>query len=105
MMAKMGKYCKAYSLGDFRAFEGWTEASQNARKEQKRIDGKEVDVQRDLTDGSYVYLQENFTVTDGIFIDKDIIFDNVTPEWVDFCKNSLKFEAPVYDTVKSGSPE
>jgi len=30
-------------------------------------------------------MQENYVVTDGIFKDENIIFDNVTPEWKDFC--------------------
>ena len=29
---------------------------------------------RELTDDDYVYLQGNFTVTDGIFIDENMIF-------------------------------
>ena len=85
-MAKMGRYCKAYALRDLRAFEGWTENSQNARREKKQMDGKEVEIQRELAGDSYVYLQENFIVTDGIFIDENILFDNTSPEWIDFCK-------------------
>lgn len=27
-------------------------------------------------------------------MDEDIVFDDVTPEWIDFCKNALKFETP-----------
>ena len=45
-MANMGRYCKAYALQDLRAFEGWTENSQNARREKKQMDGKEVEIQR-----------------------------------------------------------
>ncbi|HEX5732138.1 MAG TPA: hypothetical protein VF131_04815 [Blastocatellia bacterium] len=104
-MARMGRYCKAYALQDLRAFEGWTENSQNARKEKKQMDGKEVEIQRELADDSYVYLQENFVVTDGIFIDENILFDNTSPEWVDFCKNSLKFEVPLYDTAQAAGAE
>ena len=43
-----------------------------------------------MTDSDYVYLQRNFTVTDGIFVDENIIFDDVTPEWIDFCRTVLK---------------
>jgi hypothetical protein len=67
---------------------------------KKIVDGKEVEVERQLTDKDHLYLQENYVVTDGIFIDEDIIFDDVTPEWKDFCKNALKFAVPVYETVK-----
>ena len=101
-MAKMGKYCKAYPISRFREFAGWTENTQNLRKE-KTDDGQEV--QRQLTDDSFLYLQENYVVTDGIFIDENIIYDNVTPEWVEFCEETLKFEVPIYNTVKAGAAE
>lgn len=98
-MATMGKYCKAYPLKQFRAFNQWTERTENTRKEKQEIDGQEVEVERKLTDDAFLYLQENYVVTDGIFIDENIIFDDVTQEWQDFCKTTLKFEIPVYETV------
>lgn len=99
-MAIMGKYCKAYSLKKLRQFSQWTEHTENTRKENKEVDGKEFEVNRKLTDDDFLYIQENYVVTDGIFQDKNIIFDNVTSEWKDFCKNTLQFEIPVYETVQ-----
>lgn len=99
-MAKMGRYCKAYPIEKFRAFSGWTENDQNTRKEKQQVDGKEIEVARELTDDDFLYLQENFVVTDGIFMDEYTIFDNVTSEWQDYCKNELKFEVPVYETTE-----
>lgn len=99
-MAKMGKYCKAYYIRDLRAFEGWVENSRNARKEKREIDGKEVEIARELSDNDFLYLQENFIVADGILLDENIIFDQVTPEWVAFCKETLKFEVPDYETAE-----
>ncbi len=93
-MGTMGRYCKAYALKSLREFNGWTETAKNARKEKKQVNGKEVEAERELTDNSYVYLQENFVVTDGIFQDENILFNNVTDEWIEFCKNTLKFELP-----------
>lgn len=80
-MAKMGKYCKAYPTERFRAFPNWTEKMQSAR--------------------GHLYLQENFVVTDGIFLDERIVFDEVTPEWVDFCKTTLQFEVPSFEPVRN----
>jgi hypothetical protein len=93
-MANMGRYCKAYPRRRFREFSGWTESLQNLRKEKQQVDGKEVEVTRDLQEDGFFYLQENYVVTDGIFLDENIIFDQVTPEWVLFCKDELKFELP-----------
>ncbi|MGD1913643.1 MAG: hypothetical protein ACFB2X_23240 [Rivularia sp. (in: cyanobacteria)] len=99
-MAKMGKYCKAYSLNKLRKFHQWKEYSENTRKEKKVIDADEVEKNRKLTDDDFLYVQENYIVTDGIFKDENIIFDNVTPEWKEFCQKTLEFEIPVYETVQ-----
>jgi hypothetical protein len=100
-MAKMGRYCKAYPITRFREFPGWTENAQNARKVKQEVGGVEVDAPRPLTDEDHLYLQENLVVTDDIFLDENIIFDGTTTEWADFCKNTLKFEVPVYESAKS----
>ncbi len=96
-MASMGKYCKAYPILQLRGFSSWSEQAPNARKEkQKGADGKEVGVTRTLTDSDFLYLQENYVVTDGIFKDENIIFDKVTPEWITYCQEVLKFEIPSF---------
>jgi len=102
-MAKMGRYCKAYPIGRLSEFSGWSENKQSAAKEKHQIDGKEVEVTEELNDSDFLYLQEHFVVTDGVFMDERIIFDHVTPEWIDFCKKNLKFEVPVYDPSPSRS--
>jgi hypothetical protein len=102
-MTTMGKYCKAYPITRFREYKGWTEKTENARKKRGAADGEEVDIKRQLTDKDHLYLQENYVVTDGVFLDENVIFDDVTPEWKDFCTHTLKFEQPVYETVKEPS--
>lgn len=91
-MSSLGKFCKAYPLEKFRQFSGWKENAQNARKIFKEIDGETQEVQRELAGTDYLYLQENFTVTDGIFLGENVIFDDVTPEWIEFCRNTLAFQ-------------
>jgi hypothetical protein len=98
-MAKVGRYCKAYPVNRFREFNHWNENLQNLRKEKKTVDGKEVEVTRELIDNDFFYLQDNYTVTDGIFLDQNVIFDSVTPEWQDFCISVLDFNVPVYETT------
>ena len=104
LMATMGKYCKAYPISRLREFNQWTEYSENARKEKNEIDGVEVEIARQFTESDFLYLQENYVVTDGIFLDENIVFDNVTPEWKDFCRDVLEFEVPVYEPVKVSEP-
>jgi hypothetical protein len=97
---EMGSYCKAYLAQQFRQFPGWTENAANVRKETKEVGGKEVEVERQLDDDSILYLQENYIVTDGIFKDENILFDNVTDEWKQFCHETLQFEIPVYEPIE-----
>lgn len=99
-MATMGKYCKAYSVKKLREFSEWTECTENTRKENKVVEAKEVAINRKLTDDDFLYLQENYIVTDGIYKDENIIFDSITPEWQEFCHKTLGFEIPVYEPVK-----
>jgi hypothetical protein len=93
-MAKMGRYCKAYPIERFREFSGWTENTQNMRREKQPEEGKDTEASEQRDGGGYLFLQENYVVTDGIFLDENVIFDNTTPEWIDFCKNRLEFEVP-----------
>jgi hypothetical protein len=102
-MAVMGKYCKAYSVQQLREFSQWHEQSENTRSEQKEVDGNKVEVKRSLTDDDFLYLQENYVVTDGIFKDENIIFDQITPEWKAFCQTVLGFKVPVYESVEFNS--
>ena len=94
MMPTLGKYSKAYPLKLFRQFPKWTENLENSRKTRKEIDGEIVEVAKELDDAEYLYLQENFTVTDSIFLDENIIFSDVTPAWIEFCRNVLRVPFP-----------
>jgi len=92
-MSTLGKICKSYQLQEFRKFPGWKEAAHNARTVWKEIDGETQEVRRELAPTDYLYLQEDFTVTDGIFIGENVIFGDVTPEWIEFCRTTLAFQA------------
>lgn len=99
IMATMGKYCKAYPLKKLRQFNQWTERLENVRKDRQNVDGQEIEVVRELTDDDFLYLQENYTVTDDIFLDQNIIFAKITAEWKEFCHQTLGFEVPVYEPM------
>jgi hypothetical protein len=98
-MATMGRYCKAYLVKQFREFSGWAETLENLRKD--RQGEQSSGSSHGLSDDDILYLQENLVVTDGIFMDENIIYDQVTPEWEEFCKNTLKFSVPDYGAAKA----
>src|SRR5262245_36174622 len=90
-MTILGKYCRAYPLARLRQFPGWHEKAENARKIGTEVDGEIVERARELTEEDYVYLQRNFTVTDGLFLDENIIFDDVSLAWIEFCRDVLGY--------------
>ncbi|GCF08353.1 hypothetical protein [Dictyobacter arantiisoli] len=77
----MRKYCRAYHLKDLRQFSAWEEKGEENEPE--------------LTDDDIVYLWDDFTVVRSPVIpDKGLIFGEITPQWQEFCKETLKFEIP-----------
>jgi len=91
-MGNMGRYCKAYPLDLMRQFAGWHENVQ-AFKKKEDATAEPADGNRPDND-HIVYMQENYVVTDGIFIDENVIFDEVTDAWVEFAQKTLNFELP-----------
>ncbi len=100
-MAEMGKYCKAVPREAVPRVPG-LERERGQRPEGEEGSGRQGgrEVERQLNDDSILYLQENYIVTDGIFKDQNIIFDNVTDEWKQFCHSTLAFEIPVYEPIE-----
>jgi len=98
-MGKMGQYCKAYTLAAVRQFPGWQENVEAFRKDEST----ESSNGDRPNDEHIVYVQENYVVTDGIFIDEHIIFDDVTDTWKEFCQNTLKFELPQSESLSANA--
>jgi hypothetical protein len=94
-MAIMGRYCKAYAVEQLRKFAGWRERLDALAPIENEEDGTEQ-ARTILADDDYLFLQETFVVTDGIFQDEHVVFDEVTPEWKAFCTGDLAFEIPDY---------
>jgi hypothetical protein len=101
-MNRLGKYCKAYTLDDLRKFSGWSEG---AREEQGQNGGVEAQPTGETDLSNILFLQEDYTVTAGIFLDENVIFDNVTPEWIEFCRETLKFDAPAIEPGDGNSEQ
>ena len=96
-MVEMGNYCKAHHVSCFRKFARWKETTNDLRGETKYVDGKELLEPRTSLEGhDILYLQENYVVTDGIFKDEHIIYEEITDDWKEFCSKELGFEIPDY---------
>jgi hypothetical protein len=90
MSSVTGKYCKAYPIARFEAFDQWKE---KARLPEHSAD-ETPEEQKLPSQKGFLYLHDNYTVTDGVYIGKDVIFDDTSDAWIEFCKNSLRFEVP-----------
>ncbi|MCA1567459.1 MAG: hypothetical protein LC803_17775 [Acidobacteria bacterium] len=96
-MSNMGRYCKAYPVERLQEFEGWTDNYRRPEKDESSQSGDDTQP----TENDYLFLQENFIVTKDIFIDEDVVYDNISPQWIDFCKNTLDFKVPS-DVAQAG---
>jgi hypothetical protein len=93
-MEQFSLYCKAYSVAELRRFPGWKTNPNSLRP----ADSGEATA-RTLTEEDYLFLHDDFAVTDGVFRDEYIVFDSATEDWMRFCKEELQFAIP--DDVKA----
>jgi len=95
-MATMSRYCKAYYVSMLRQYGAWDAQAANVSKPatETEADGDEQARESQETDEPYLFLHDNYIVTNGIFLDQGVVFDHVTDEWIHFCRETLKFEIP-----------
>jgi len=74
MALRLGGYCKAYPVFRLRAYAGWV-----------------AHASRQYADDHVLYLHEDFSVTDGVYAGQDVVFDLRSEEWLEFCRQELKF--------------
>lgn len=101
-MAKMGRYCKAYPMAQLRAYSGWKEDAANTRKVKQAIDGVEIEKPRPMEEVAFLYLQEDLTVTDGVYLGENVIFAGDGEGWAKYCREELQFTIPEYLQERSG---
>jgi uncharacterized protein len=75
-------HCCAYVLSELRAFPEWRE---------KQPDETEASASEQLPDDAIVFLHRDFTVTQTIWPNEQVVFDEDTPEWRAFCTDKLNF--------------
>lgn len=92
-MKLIGKYCKAYPVSRFRDFPEWHEDLDYVSQADGQPKGEEM-ARTSLTDSDHLYLQEDYTVTHGIYRDENVVYKRITPAWISFCINQLHFRVP-----------
>jgi hypothetical protein len=99
-MKKLGNSCKAYMIDDLRKFGGWNES---AREDEAQALTDEAKIEGETDLSNVLFVQENYTVTAGIFLDENVVLDKPTPEWIEFCRDTLKFDVPAIDPTAENS--
>jgi len=92
------KYCKAYHLGELRRYSAWAEnkpAAGNGSKEAAATNPNDQNGDSQArADNDVVFLHQDYTVTNSMWAGEDVIFDQVTEQWKEFCNNELRFTVP-----------
>jgi len=101
------KYCKAYQVKDLRKYSGWSEKRINWKKAEESITGDSLPQPDELfPDEKIIYVHQDFTVTESIWHDTNIIFNQVDSAWMEFCAATLKFKAPDdLDLIVANEPD
>ena len=95
------KYCKAYQLGRLRKYPAWNES--RIVRRQNNQDTNETDrlnpsnkrfVDGSLTDDKVVFIHQDYSVTDSIWHNENILFAGVDAAWKKFCTDVLMFKIP-----------
>jgi hypothetical protein len=68
-------YCKAYPVQAFAQFPYWQ-------------------TQQALEDDSVVYLHQDFSVTASMWLGEDVVFDRISEDWRNYCRDRLGFHVP-----------
>jgi len=85
------KYCKAYPLAELRKYQTWNESRINWKKSKEGDNGSS---DSPFTDDKIVFIHQDFTVTESVWHNENVIFNQVNSDWEAFCSNSLKFKVP-----------
>jgi hypothetical protein len=89
------EYCLALRLRDFRQFPGWVEKRGNATRDtdSHQIDSA-LESNSTLADDAIAYLHHDYSVTKSVWRNENVLFNEVTPEWKEFCSTMLRFSIP-----------
>ena len=89
------KYCKAYHLKDLRIYPAWTEGRINWKaKNYGDASGNGTAPDQGFSDDDIVFLHQDYTVTQSMWHNENVIFDQVSPQWRDYCNDRLNFKVP-----------
>ena len=84
-------YCKAYTLENLRKYPAWSESRINWKQEDGLDDALPGGA---FPDEKVVFIHEDFTVTESMWRNENVIFDKIDAVWKEFCEKTLEFRVP-----------
>jgi ankyrin repeat protein len=87
------EYCEAYPLEELSRFPGWT-ASANRKDENGEQSSASASSEEAFSEDSIAFLHQDYTVTQSMYHGENVLFNQVTPEWKEFCQTKLNFHVP-----------
>lgn len=88
------EYFASYQLGELRRYPAWAENKLGVREASPVAAGGQAPDGGGLSDDDVVFLHQDYVVTKSIWHDEDVIFNEVTEQWKDYCRNELQFAVP-----------
>jgi len=79
-------YCKAYYLRDLRRWPEWQQRS--------TLPSSATQSSTDVPDETVVFIHQDFTVTQSMWHEEEVLMAQVTESWRRFCENELAFFVP-----------
>lgn len=87
------QYCKAFYLKDLRQFPGWSESRINWQ-DPGGSNAAEDREAPGFSDHDVVFLHQDLTVTQSMWHNENVLFQQITPAWEEFCTTVLQFQVP-----------
>ncbi|HEU4506948.1 MAG TPA: ankyrin repeat domain-containing protein [Pyrinomonadaceae bacterium] len=78
------KYCRAFPVGQLRQFVEWSAIEENPALAGRRA----------LTNEEFLFVHHDYSVTDSMWHNENVILDQPTSAWKEFCTNELGFTVP-----------
>ncbi|MGA9773063.1 MAG: ankyrin repeat domain-containing protein [Blastocatellia bacterium] len=89
------QYCKAYHLKSLRQYADWSESRINWKEKKADSDPKTSQAEdNSFSEDDVVFLHQDYTVTESMWHNENVIFNQVTSDWKEFCTYNLNFKVP-----------
>jgi len=102
---EMGRYCKAYEAHQLKQYPGWDPDLSQLRPPEGDGAGEEGESRTGIEDDDILYLHEDLVVTDDVYRDEYVLFQDPSEEWRRFCRETLEFEVPEDVLAIGAEPE